>query len=176
MTFVDGHVLTAAQLNVHLRDNMMETEVAKATTNGGSYFVAEAQHRIVERKLKTARVSTAETTTSTEYGNLATIGPEVEVETGTRCLLLAGCRIENDIALAQSRMTFEVSGATTQPASNSLIALDGVSAASAFRIGNYEYLNNLTPGTNKFTLKYAIGTGGGTTSTFSDRFIAVLPL
>ena len=177
MTFVDGHVLTAAQMNVHLRDNMMETEAAKATKSGGAYFVAEAQHRIVERELKTARISGTGTTTSTEYGNLSdAVGPEVECVTGTRAILFAGCRMENGTLNAQTRVAFEITGATNVTPVYSLLALDGVTAASAWRIGNFEYIDYLTPGTNKFTLKYAIGTGGGTTSTYSDRFIAVLPL
>mgnify|MGYP001609395771 FL=1 len=42
MTWVVGEILTAALLNTHLRDNLLETGVAKVTTKGDSAWATAA--------------------------------------------------------------------------------------------------------------------------------------
>ncbi|MER5252886.1 hypothetical protein [Streptomyces sp. NPDC002855] len=172
MTFADGAVLTASQLNTFLRDNMLETEVSLAT-GAANYFVASARHQIRERTPGTARVDTAESTQSS-YADLATVGPQVTVDTGTRAWVFFGCQMENSGGTSTAFASFDITGATNREAHNQFaISLDGVSANQGQRFANWELVDNLTPGENIFTMKYQVGSNTGT---FRNRFIAVFPM
>jgi hypothetical protein len=176
MTFVDGRVLTAAQLNTHLRDNLMETEAAKITAEG-NYLVAAAHNRLVERTPVTDRVDTTETTTQTGYTDLATIGPQVTVETGTKALLfISSSMMVGGADYRGAVVGCAINGETQREATDVPIQLnyDGILLDNQLRFGTSGVLNDLTPGDNTFTLKYS--SGSGQLATFKWRFLAVLPL
>lgn len=172
MTFVGNTVLTAAQLNVHLRDNFLETEVAKATSPGG-IMISMGNNQIVERVASGALIDQAESTSSTSYVDLATIGPKLTVTTGTRALVFLHCNMKNENLANQSNMSFAISGATTQTAVDSgSIQADGLTADKAVQWGGANLIDDLTPGVNVFTAKYKVGGGTGT---FSNRNLTVIP-
>jgi hypothetical protein len=174
MTFVANNVLTASQLNTHLRDNMLEMAPAKATTDAGSLFMSQGPNRLEERVTKYQRVSTSQTTKSTNFTDLPTIGPRVTVETGTRALVFISCGFSTDTDRADQCVGFAISGETDKDASdNKSMAISGFSINNIVRFGTTLYVNDLNEGLNTFTLKYKTSEG---TATFLDRFIGVLPL
>lgn len=92
MTWTDGSVLTAAQLNLHLRDNLLETLPAKATA-ASRFYVANNRSHMVERNPGEAFVNSGETRNNEEYGDLATVGPTITRVTGPSVLVIWGAAI-----------------------------------------------------------------------------------
>lgn len=174
-TAIAGGVVSAADFNTHVRDNLLATEAAKALNVSG-FFVATGSNTIVERLPQTDVVDTQETTASTTYVNLATVGPTVTVTTGTRAIVAHGGRIGpvTTGATASCKMSWAVSGATTIAASDNWAA--GIVAMSTTGVvyGSRWYLaTGLTPGSNTFQCKYAVSSGTGT---FMFRSLHVIPL
>jgi len=172
MTFVDGSVLTAEQLNIFLRDNLNETSPAKATTKG-SLFVGNGPNSIVERIPQRAIITAADDTTSTSYTDMATVGPSVTVTTGTRALIVISAHIANNTSNSLSSISYTISGNTVQAATdtNSLF-VDGIDADKPTQRMQIQYEEGLSPGENTFTLKYKVGSGR---ITAQNRFLAVWP-
>ncbi len=174
MTAVAGNAFTAAQFNTHVRDNLLETAPAKATTANG-YFVATGANAIAQRLPGGAIIDTTETRSSTTYGDLTTIGPSVTVTTGTKALVMITAQMENDTNGGFALATFTVSGATSVAAGDgSSIAFEQPSgtngqAATCTRTR----LIDLTPGSNTFTMKYRALVAG--TASFSRRSLIVIP-
>lgn len=173
MTAVANSTFTAAQFNQYVRDNLNETAPAKATS-AGSYFVADGVNSIAERTPDGVGVLTEETTASTSFTDLATVGPSVTVETGPFALVLTHSQVENSGA-GFTYAGVEVTGASAiSPANNRSINISG-SAGTRLGAGTavlYEGGLALTPGTNTFTMKYRVSSGTGT---FADRRIIVMP-
>jgi hypothetical protein len=172
MTAVSGSVFTAAQFNQHVRDNLNETAAAKATT-AGTYFVGNGVNTLVERSLTSDIVETSETTTSTSYTDLTTVGPTVTVTTGAEALIIVTADITNNTAGQSGRMTFEVSGSSTITANDIRALRVTVPAAASgnMRASVVTHLD-LTGGTNTFTAKYR---ASGGTASFANRRITVMP-
>ncbi len=144
-----GQVLTAAFLNTNLRDNLNYLK-------GGSSAV----------------VATSQTTASTTYADLATVGPAVTLATDTQALVMLFCNLSNTLASTSSIMGFAVSEATTIVAADSQAMSAAGAAATGFAIGASFLITGLTPGSNIFTAKYRVGAGTGT---FQNRRLAVMP-
>jgi hypothetical protein len=173
MTAVANSVFTAAQFNTHLRDNLNETAPAKATT-GGRLIVTTGANAIAERVVSQANVDTAQTTTSTSATDLATVGPQVTVTTGTQALVMWSSQLTNNTAGQPSLVDFAVSGASTRSASDATALRYTTSTASyEDRRGTSAYVTGLTAGSNVFTLKYWVGGGTGT---FTNRRLIVVAL
>lgn len=173
ITWVGGQVPTAALLNAQLRDNLLETMPAKATTEG-QIFVGNGTNSITTRKPDATRTNVAETTSSTTYANLATVGPSVTITHGTYAIVFWSCFVQNDTANADSWMSWEMSGTVNRAAGDAFsLRQDGVPASNGWRIGSVDILSTLTPGTTTFTAKYRVDSG---IATYSDRFIGVIPL
>jgi hypothetical protein len=174
MTAVANAVFTAAQFNTHVRDNLLETSPAKATT-AGSIFVATGTNAIAERTPATALVATSQATTNTSYTDLATVGPAVTVTTGVAALVHINCSLFNATATNGSFMSYAVSGASTVAASDSRslsIINNGTVTGNSYGISFLQ--TDLTPGSNTFTAKYR--STAATNATFADRNIIVVPL
>lgn len=186
ITWVDGAVLTSAQLNTNLRDNFLEQIPAKSTNNGGAgggYFTIAAPHGLRERGVAIHEISSSQSTTSQVYDDLASVGPFVSVRTGTRALVLfqadGSCTIRGKVP----RCTVEVAGTTVQKADDSGAALGysdcnatspaTVGTGSVSTRGGWLYFQDLNPGLNYFIMKYATSDG---TATFSNRRLHVFPL
>lgn len=172
MTAVAGSVYTAAQFNTFVRDNLNETAPAKATTLGG-YFVTTSLNEVAERIGQRQTIVTSETTSSTSFTDLATVGPEVTVTTGELALVLWGAQMVNDTTDTTVRASVDVTGASTIAASDvRALSYQTSSAGSLFQGSHVVFYDDLTPGSNTFTMKYRVGAGTGT---FLRRRLIVLP-
>lgn len=173
LTAVSNATLTAAQWNASVRDNLLETAASKVTA-AGQYVVGTAANALAVRVPTGAGVSNTETTTSTSYTTLATIGPVVSsVTTGTQAFVSIGARMSNDTANSESWASFAISGATTVAASDNFALLYRAAAINApHRASACLIVTGLTPGSNTFTMQYRVG---GATGTFSNRQLAVIP-
>jgi hypothetical protein len=174
LTGVSNTALTAAQWNASVRDNILETAVAKATV-AGTYPVSTAANALAMRVPTAASVSTAETTTSTTYTNLTTTGPQISsLVTGNQALVVVASRQANSTATAECYTSFTITGATPTVAASDNIAwffqapaVNGAGRASAATL-----VIGLTAGANTFTVQYRVSAGTGT---FSARHLAVFP-
>ncbi len=164
--------ITAAQWNTHVRDNLLETEAAKAANDGG-YFVATAANAIVQRQAGSQFVLTRESTTSTSYTDLSTSGPAVTVTSGTTALVWISAELDTNTVDALTKFSYAVSGASTVAASDDWgVWTDGQYDGSATRKGVCHRHTGLTAGSNTFTMKYAAGSN---TASFAKREIIVMP-
>lgn len=195
-TFTAGAVLTAAELNQHLRDNLLETCPATATTAGDLVYADAANsmgsrlaigavnsHLVssgsapVWRTLGNDGSTSTHTSTSTSYVALSSWSPgetvQVTLTTGAgKALVLMTARVWNSTAGSSVFIAFEVSGATTL-------------AFSDNRAGRYESSNandvanpalvevvSLASGSNTFT---AGGRVDGGTGSIDKMDMVVLP-
>jgi hypothetical protein len=172
MTWVTGAAITAAQLNAHLRDNMLETATAKAST-AGSYLGVTGANALAERIMSYDYVSTSETTTSTSATDLATTGPSVTVTASARALVFMTAAIFNNTVNATSAMAVDLSGATTVAASSSVALRAVASTANAGIHASIAIPYSVTSGSNVFTAKYFCSSGS--TATYQYRRMIVLP-
>ncbi|NUT53675.1 MAG: hypothetical protein HOV94_41260 [Saccharothrix sp.] len=172
MTAIANSAFTAAHFNQFVRDNLNETAPAKATA-AGRVFVSTGANSIAERAPTRAVVGTAEATSSTSYTNLTTSGPAVTVTTGASALVLWTATTQSNTANALCYMSLEISGATTQAASDtwSLSVIHPVAATNLKYAAFYFF--PLTAGNNTFTTKYRVSAGTGT---FTNRQLFVFPL
>ena len=201
-TFSDGSVLTAAELNTHLRDNFLETSAATVTTAGDivyadgansmgsrlgigsdrSHLVSDGTSPIWRKTVATERTD-SQTATTTSYLTLADVAGggwgfaaevEVTVATGTHALVLMQARFSNDTAGSSVIMSYSVSSATTIAASNlRSIQYESSVGADIASFGGWDNVNTLTAGSNVFTLE---GRVTGNTGTISEPRIMVVPL
>lgn len=178
LTFSNAEVVTHTKMNL-IRDDLLETAPAKATTAGG-YFVATGSNAIAERLSGSdTDIDTLRTTTSTSYVAL-TNAPAVTVTTGTKALAFIGGAINNDTGGNFAYLSIAVSGATTI---NTAAVLDDyalsyeASNASDWLQASHHHMftgaTALTAGSNTFTLNARVDGGSGG---FIDMYLDVLPL
>jgi len=175
MTAVTGAVFTAAEFNLHVRDNLLETEAAKATPDGG-LLLALGFHIVGFRGgPEVGYIGDFEATASATYDDLNTPGPYVVMETGGKALVSLGAEVLNSNAGLGSRMSYEVSGATSQGAAdaNSFYAESG-NVNDRYQGTWTTITTTLGHGLNLFEAKYRTTAGGGT-STFGHRLLTVIP-
>ncbi len=175
LTAVSNATLTAAQWNASVRDNLLETAVAKATT-AGSFVVVSGANTLAERPCQSDTVTTSETTTSTSFVDLTTIGPRVTATTGDKALMLMAVQVANNGNGQASIAAWAVSGATSvAPDDDKSINIDqtGTDANQDMRAADVRRLTGLTPGSNVVTIQYRV-TGG--TGTFRRRHLIVIGL
>lgn len=175
LTAVSNATLTAAQWNASVRDNLLETAPAKATT-AGRIFVATGTNAIAERVISTAVVSASESTSSTTPVDLTTPGPAVTVTTGANALVFISSEMNNNTSTAFSQAGYGVSGATSITADITRgIELRAAATNQQIRAGITHMETGLTPGSNVFTMKYWASSGGGS-GLFANRRIIVMAL
>lgn len=172
-TFNNQAILDAEILNTYLRDNMMETEVAKAQTPG-AYFVSSGVNEVEERAWDSDFILAAESTASTTYVDLATYGPEVTVETGSQAIVFLSAGIKKTLTAGLARVSVQISGDTLlDPTVDYSLNFENPNFPNVeIQAGNYVVFQGLTPGRNTFTAKYLTTSG---TATFQRRRITVLP-
>jgi len=120
-----------------------------------------------------ATVNTTQSTTSSSYTDLSTVGPAVTLTTGTRALVIIKAGAVTSNANNSARMGFAVSGATTV-AANDVETYHSDSTLSYLHASSGFIITGLTAGSNTFTCKYKIDTSG--TATFKDRIITVIDM
>lgn len=172
MTAVAGASVLAADFNTFVRDNLLETAPAKATSLS-SWFPNSGVNTIAERFPGQNNTLGSSTTTSTSYGNLADgVTTSVTVSTGTKALVLLYTNLTNSIGGGNPNRTwcgFDVSGATSRAATDDRAVNHASSAGMRW---GATFLEALNAGTNTFTMRYRTSTGTGT---FSNRRIGVIP-
>lgn len=157
-TWVTGEIVTAALLNTHLKDNLVDLD--RRTSPTGSV------------------VATNQTTTATSYSDLATAGPAVTVTIGStgKALMAMHSGLANATAGIASFMGFAISGATTLAASDTTaIGFTSATSAVGIRCGSTLVLTGLNVGSTTFTAKFRMDPGVGP-MTAVDRRLAVTPL
>jgi hypothetical protein len=174
MTAVTGNVFTAAQFNQHVRDNLNTTAPAAATT-AGRILVTTGANSVTERDPVVDYLGDAESTATTTFVDLATVGPSVTVVTGTKALITVGAGASNSNLGLASRVAVSITGATTIAANDADSYLQESGNVDDQFQGTWTYITTaLNAGTNIFTNKYRTSAGGGT-STFSRRLVTVTP-
>lgn len=173
LTAVAGAVLTAAEWNTSVRDNLNETFPAKATRDG-TLAVGTGVNSIEERFPDSDSVQTQQTTTSTSPTDLTTAGPAVTSTTGARAIVSLRTLAQNNTAGQTSLASYEISGATSTSASIvRAVSHESGTANEGTRVGLTNLFQTLTPGSNTFTMKYWVSGGTGS---FAHREIVVVPL
>lgn len=173
LTAVSNATLTAAQWNASVRDNLLETAAAKATT-AGRIFVSTGANAVAERVIDSATVPASQTTTSTTYASLLTAGPAVTVTTGTRALVFIQAFMSSNSIGQKSWAGVAVSGATTIAASDTTgIEFQVYGSNAEFRGTAATLFKTLNAGANTFTMQYRVSAG---TTTYGDREIIVVAL
>jgi len=120
----------------------------------------------------TATVATSQTTASTSYADLSTVGPAVTVTTGTKALVTVSSFITNTSSGPLNYASFAVSSATTRAASDAEAVILQTTGGSSpqMRASATTLVTGLTAGSNTFTMKYRVEFGTGT---FKDRSVIV---
>lgn len=173
LTAVANNALTASQWNASVRDNLNETAVAKATA-AGRIFVSTGSNALAERVISEHSITTAQTTGSTAYTDLSTVGPQLSVATGTRMLVAFTAQMQNTSANTSVRAGVDISGATSQSPSDSIdLYIDGLPANQQMRNSCVHLYTGLTSGTQNVKMQYKVGGGTGT---FSDRTMVIVGL
>jgi hypothetical protein len=174
MTAVAGATFTAAAFNQFVRDNLLETAPAKATA-ASQLFVSTGPNAITTRVPSQASVTTNQSTSSSTFTDLTTVGPRVTLETGTIAFCWFGASQAHSANDNETACSVAVSGASTVAASNAWQhSTDGVTAGNYVRGTSFHIFTGLTPGVNVFTMKYRLGVSG--VASFRDRELGVLPL
>ena len=157
MTAVDNSAMTAGLYNTQIRDNLREMAPSLATA-AGQLFVTLGPNALAARTIGYHEVATSQTTTSSSYTDLATVGPTVTISE----------------IYGQQAMVW---GASTYPASDTRCCLtrDGMPANNSVQTMAAFVFDPLTRnGSTTFTMKYR--TGGTGTGTFLRRRMLVLAL
>lgn len=166
LTAVSNAALTAAQWNASVRDNFLTTPAALATA-AGQWFVATGANSVVARTPTFGNtVGTSQTTTSTSFVDLATVGPSLSTTIGATAITLWGCQLQNSGA-GSAYMSY--TGANVTASTSFAVQCSGTAPIQA---SYTHYINGATPGSTTFTCKYAASSG---TATFQDRRFQLLP-
>lgn len=112
-----------------------------------------------------ASVATSQSTSSTSYTDLATVGPTATVTTGTTAFVYIQAERADPI---RALFSFAVSGDTTIAAGTYEMPASGSGGTGAVR--SFE-VTGLNAGSNTFTMKYK---SDGTSQAFSQRTIFVV--
>lgn len=167
-------MLTAAQLNA-MRDNFNETAPAKATAAGG-FIVTNGVNSVIQRMPSSDTVNTSQTSTSTSYVDLTSVGPTCSnVVSDVRVIVWMVAQMNNNGASNETIASVAVSGATTTAADdNYCIDVQQPTTGTAFiDICSSRVVRlTVTAGTNTYTMKYRV-TGG--TGTWKRRSMVVIP-
>ena len=176
LTATTGQILTAAQWNTSVRDNLWETEPA-GTTGGTHIIVTDGVNSVVERLIQRDFVNAAESTTSSTFGNLGTWGPQVLVTTGTAAITFLEAKLWNNTTGCASVMTYDVwqgqqvsiTGDDPQGLQYRSSTSNDFTRCSCVDFNNF----TLNPGYNRFITRYRCTSN---TANFDQRKIIVMPL
>lgn len=176
MTAVDNSGFTASLYNANIRDNLLLTAPAKATT-ASRVFNVTAANQIHQTEIAAHEVTTSQSTTSGTYTNLTTTGPTVTVNiVGQQAMVWFTCQLDQDTTDMQAAAAIEVSGASSYVADNArcCVTRDGMPSGNPIQLMASYLFDPLSEGSTTFTAKYR--TGGLGTATFSNRRLIVWPL
>ena len=161
---------TVAKLGVGSNDQVLTADSGEAS---GVKWAA-AGGGIVE-EIAQATVAAQESTTSTSYTDLTTVGPTVTMTTGTKALVIITADLDPSTSSGFTlTMGVDVSGATTEgPSDAKAMYHFPRTAASGHRGSTMIFYDSLTAGSNVFKAKYKTSSG---TAYFFRRNMIVLDL
>lgn len=142
-----------------------------STAAANAAYVAKAD-------LLSAVVEASESTTSTTYTDLATVGPFITltVPASGRVLLIFGATLSAGTAGLAALVSITTAGANTIPADDTpsrLLSFNSAVANQDLRASRAVLLTGLAAGSTTFALKYR-SSGAGTT-TYAGRSLQVIP-
>lgn len=121
--------------------------------------------------IQSASVATNESTSSTSYVDLTTVGPSVTATTGSTVTIWISANANKSSTGNSGFISVAVSGASTVAASDANAASQSSAIASGGNaLARSVTITGLTPGVNTFTMKYR---GDGGTWSFSTRTLSV---
>jgi len=122
----------------------------------GEELTAQLLNALLARSCQTGFVGTPQTTTSTSYTDLATVGPSVTlISAGTTALVMwSAGMFSGDATYRGGYCDFTITGATARAANDASAAIvSATNGAAGFRSTGFEWVT-ITPGSNTYTLKY----------------------
>lgn len=163
-TYIADEPLQAADLNRDLYYNMLETMPGKANIQEEDtrpyFFCNTGLNQITPRQRGFQTRREVAHRTALTFGDADEFtGPTVSVVTGTSALVIWGCQMATTSATGDPKkatvlMSYAVSGATTIAANDDKCMVVRQPVASFWGLSMFDYVTNLTPGTNTFTCKY----------------------
>jgi hypothetical protein len=171
LTAVANVPLTAAQWNASVRDNLLETAVAKASAVG-QHFVATGVSGLAARISQNGTVNTVETTASTTYTNLATVGPQPTVTVSSFVIIGITAKMANNTSGQSSFASYRVSGASVSASSDTVSVQTLVASTVANIRASAVMMLPVAAGASTFTMEYRVTAGTGT---FEARHSFVIP-
>lgn len=173
ITFANGDPLTAAQLNIYVRDNLMETAVAKATT-AGRIFSAIGVNRLGEQQWARAysggdTLPVDRTFPQTEDENGELFGPTVTVQHNGMMLILIDARVRSEGGTGDAVCAASVNG---QRPDNTNYAIRSGREGNA-RQGTVQLWTG-PAGLATVTLAYGT-TGNSSVAHYGNRRLTVIP-
>lgn len=181
--FVSGNVLTAAQMNVLAGDLLVtipgiasqglvvDPPYIGGTTYAPGVYAASAVNAVQEMRPGQQTVYTFETTTSSAFADLATVGPQVEVTCHNFAIVFANLLIQADTANTAAS-GWGVTGLTTIAPTNNGPSINN-SPGNQWTSATMRSTSALNAGLNTFTLQYVVT--AGTIGTFGRRHMTVWP-
>lgn len=168
---------TTSQLGASYRGSGWESRASEVA--GDYYQLPISQWAVMDQIAlpggpAAAYVSTGQTTTSTTYADLTTTTDQVTVDIGSSGMAQVNLysQISNS-GTTGSVVSFAISGATTQAASDTYAIRWDAVAGYVGKMGASFVVTGLTPGSTTFKMKYRVFAATGT---FTDRRISVIPL
>lgn len=176
LTATSNATLTAAQWNASVRDNLLESAPAKATT-AGRLIVTTGTNSVTERAISSQTAAGPDTNSSVTYAAFSPApGPAITVTTGTSAIAFAAAQIAGTTNGAFVAFGVAVSSASSIGASDAdgfLFQPNTASAAGVRGSVAIHYPGTLTAGSNIFTMQ---GRASAGTITAQLRKITVLGL
>lgn len=174
-TLTDGQIWTGAHTQI-IRDNFAETAPAKATATG-KLIVTTGANTIAQRTVQTTSVNAAQSTATTSYTNLTTVGPVVgPLTTGSFAVAWASAQCSQNTNGVFAKFGVTVSGASAITATDAQAFYYQPSTAASSGVRGtvcVAYEGTLTPGLNQFTQQYCASAG---TASFDLRTLTVFAL
>ena len=158
-TFTSGAPLTAAQLNLFLRDNIVLEYPALATA-AGQTFANVGSHKIATRQITNAVNTATQIISQTDYTGGAN-GPALTVTTGMMALAFWAARLAHQVSNdAQMFSSLMVTGDTEMDLTDGEAQIvDGQPVTQYCRSMQAYLFHTLTPGSNTFTMTYRVASG-----------------
>jgi hypothetical protein len=181
-TFASGNVLTAAQLNVLTADLLEampakashgiggDPEVAGGNTFSPGFYTATAANAVTEMRAGQQSILATETTTSSTFTDLGTVGPQVTVTCNAFAVVFVNVTVQCDTT-STAATGWHVDGATTIAVTNNGPSISQA-ANDQMTLMNCRSVA-VNSGSNTFTLQYVVS--AGSTGTFWRRHMTVWP-
>jgi hypothetical protein len=125
--------------------------------------------------VSSATIGTSQTTSTTSFTDLSTVGPSVTVNVSSNGILLIDLLARHGAASSAALMSFELSGANILSASDDR-SIATFNSGDEQQCGGRFYLSGLNAGSTTITAKYRRGASGSGSASFARRTITVTPI